>query len=494
MTPPGVATNEGVTGKRVFLGIPMAINARDVLRSGVLDGLLEAGVEVHVFSPAAEEPGFRSEFDRPGVRLRRLLPHSGGVFQAVELATMKLHALVQSLRCQTLEIRLRRTLERNPIARLVRWKLGIGGRRVQDALLALASFLLVRLSSRAYDQAFRDHPPELVIGTRVLTMTPPSRPEGSRALDRHLLIAAARHRVPTMVLVASWDNLTTAGFFPVDPSRITVWNEIMKREAEEIHGVPGDRIRITGAPQHDTYAHVEQRVPRDAFFRRHGLDPTKSLVAYTTQTVGTVPEEPRIARMIADGIEERFGGRVQLLVRLHQLDEMERYAALRGRPDVALDQAGQRRPGFDDRDFGQAGLMELADTLHHADVVVNTASSISIDATACGAPVACVRFDADPDPPYDRSTRRLYDYTHLTRIVASGGVEMVDSLTELLDFVERCLDDRDVNREGRERLIREQCYRIDGRSAQRVAGAVVEALGVLSSPERPAIGSAAPAG
>ncbi len=485
MIPPeGAAPDRGVRGARVFLGVPMAINVRDVLRSGILDGLLAAGVEVHVFSPAAEEPGFAAEFGRPGVHLHRLLPHSGGVFQIVELATMKLHALVQSLRCDTLEIRLRRTLRRNPVARLVRWKLGIAGRRVQDALLAAASFLLVRLSSRAYDATFRDHPPALVLGTRVLTMTPPSRPEGSRALDRHLLIAAARHRVPAMVLVASWDNLTTAGFFPVPPSAITVWNEIMAHEAEDIHGVSAERIRITGAPQHDTYAHRDQRTPREEFFRRHGLDPARPLVVYTTQTVGTVPDEPRIAEMIAGGIAERFQGRVQLLVRLHQLDEMDRYGALGGRPDVALDQAGQQRPGFDDRDFGQAGLMELADTMHHADVVVNTASSISIDAAACGAPVACVRFDAASDSPYDRSTRRLYDYTHLTRIVESGGVEMVDSLEELVDFVAQCLDDRHVNGEGRARLIREQCYRIDGRSAERVLEAVVDVLATLGPPRR----------
>ena len=461
---------------RIFLGIPMAINARDVLRSGVLDGLVDAGVEVHVFSPAGDEPDFRAEFERPGVEVHRLLPHRGGLFSLVELATMKVHALVQSLRCETLEIRLRGTLRRNPVARFARWALGVAGRNTQDRLLRLAGGLLVRLSSRSYDRVFADHPPDLVLGTRVLTMTPPSRSEGSRALDRHLLIAAARRGVPTMVLVASWDNLTTAGFFPVDPHRITVWNETMRAEAEEIHGVDAARVIITGAPQHDVYARRDERATRDAFFGRVGLDPARRLVVYTTQTTGTVPDEPEIATRIADGLEERFGDDVQLLIRLHQLDRMARYDHLSGRSAVALDQAGRPRPGFDDRDFGAAGLAELADTLHHADVVVNTASSIAIDATACGTPVACVRFDAEPNRTYARSTRRLYDFTHLRRIVASGGVEMVDSPAVLLDFVERCLRDQDVNAEGRARLIREQCYRIDGNAAARMAEAIVETL------------------
>ena len=483
MTPP----EEVAAGRppvRVFLGVPMAISTRDILRSGVLDGLTAAGIEVHLFSPAADQPDFRAEFEAPGVFVHRVLAHPGLAFSLAERASMKLHALVQSLRCDTLEILLRPTLSRNPLARGARWVLKLFGRRVQDGLLAVASWTLVRLSSGAYDDVFEAYPPDLVLGTRVLTLTPAAGPGGSRALDRHLLIAAARRRVHTMVLVASWDNLTTAGFFPVVPHRITVWNEIMLGEAWEVHRIPPERVLVTGAPQHDVYARTELRSSRHDFFERHGLDSERPLVVYTTQTVGTVPDEPLIAEQIADGLAERFAGDVQLLVRLHQLDRMDRFGALTGRVGVALDQAGSARPGFDDRDFGQAGLAELADTLHHADLVVNTASSISIDATACGTPVACVRFDALPDQPYERSMRRLYDFTHQTRIVNSGGVEMVDSMPELLDFVKKCMDMPEVNAEGRTRLLREQCYDVDGRSADRVARAIVDTAAGLKPPFR----------
>jgi len=460
------------------LAVPMAINIRDILRSGVLETLIEEGLEVHVFSPGANNQSFREEFETAGVKLHPLHPHKGGLFTAVELASMKAHALLQSLRCATLEIRLADTFRRNPLARWSRWILSRAGRPAQDRVLRFFNSLLIRLSPGSYDHVFSAYPPDLVIGTRVLSMTPPSRPEGSRALDRHLLLAAARLKHPTMVIVASWDNLTTAGFFPVELNGLTVWNEIMRDEAIEIHGMPPERIRVTGAPQHDAYADPALRVSRQEFFARYGLDTAKKLVVLTTQTKGIVPDEADLVATIATTLLETCGSRVQVMVRLHQLDDPKRYTELARIPGVVVDQAGKHTAGYDDRDFDAEAMSALVNTLRHADVVINTASSIAIDATANGTPVVCVRFDAHPDQPYGRSVRRLYDLTHLTNIVRSNGVAMADSLDQLVEQVEAFLENPDLMAEGRARLLREQCFEVDGRSAQRVAAAVLEFVGV----------------
>ncbi len=459
----------------------MAINVRDVLRSGVLARLLDEGIEVHVFSPAAEEPGFRAEFEPLGVRLHALAPHGKGLFTRIELATMKVHALIQSLRCATLEIRLAATLRKNPFARWARQALYRAGRGVQDSLLDSCHALLIRLSPKAYDSLFAAHRPDVVIGTRVLSMTAPSKPEGSRALDRHLLLAAARLGCPTMVIVASWDNLTTAGFFPVKPDRITVWNETLQAEAVHIHGVPAERIRITGAPQHDAYADPSFRSSRSEFFDAQGLDPQKKLVVITTQTEGTVPHEAALASQIATALLERRGGVLQVLLRLHQLDDPKRYADLEGMAGITIEQAGKRTSAYDDRDFDREAVCALVNTLHHADVVINTASSIAIDATANGTPVICVGFDAHGPTPGERTVRGLYDLTHLKNIVRSGGIEMAGSIDQLLDQVDGFLAHPNLLKEGRTRLIREQCYRIDGQSANRVADAILEVVGAAQN-------------
>ena len=74
----------------------------------------------------------------------------------------------------------------------------------------------------------------------------------------------------------------------------------------------------------------------------------------------------------------------------------------------------------------------MTDTLHHADVVVNASSSISIDAAAVGTPVVCVDFDAVEGVPYHASLTRFYDSTRQRPVVESGGVARVRPAEELV--------------------------------------------------------------
>lgn len=460
----------------VFLGLPMAINVRDVLRTDAFRVLRDAGVEIHLFTPAADVPEFRAEFAGPRVHLHPLAAPGSRPFELWDTLVLKVHVLLLSLRCDTARIMIGPTVSRSRSARWARAALAALGRAGQDALLGLTRALTLRIAPELYAEAFARHRPDLVVGTRVITMSGPRTHSMPRYLDRHLLMSAARRRIPTMVLVSSWDNLTTSGFFPVAVDRITVWNEIMRRQAVEVHGIGPERIVVTGAPQHDVFARREPYQPRDAFLRALGLDPNRRLVVYTTGTEGTIPGEPRLVGLIAGALGRELG-EVQLLVRLHQLDRMERYAALAGRPGVFFDQAGRAPQGaYHDRDFDAAQSQRLADTLRHADVVVNTASSISIDAAAVGTPVVCVDFDAEPGTPYHASVARFYDFTHQRPIVESGGVARVRSPEEMIAAIRRYLDDPDRDAAGRERLVREQCHVLDGRAGRRVAEAMLELL------------------
>jgi hypothetical protein len=460
----------------VFLGLPMAINVRDVLRTDAWRALLDAGLELHLFTPAAGVPEFRAEFAGPGVHIHPIAAPASRAFEVLDAAVLKFHVLLLSLRSHTARIMIGPTLDRSALARMARGTLRVLGRRAQDALLRCSRWVTLRFAPELYGEAFAAYRPDLVIGTRAITMTGPRTLSSPRYLDRHLLMSAARRGIPTMVLVSSWDNLTTSGFFPVEVDTITVWNEIMRREAGEIHGLRPEQVIVTGAPQHDIYAAGAPFVDRATFMRGMGLDPARPFVLYTTGTEGAVVDEPELVRSIVAALRARDAA-LQFVVRLHQLDRIERYAALNGMPDVALDQAGSSRVGdYPDRDFGRAQMERLADSLRHAAVVINVASSISIDAAAVGSPVVCVDYDARPGLPYHRSARRAYDFTHQVPVITSGAVARARDPGELVAAVERYLRDPAADAESRERLVREQCYRIDGRSARRVGEAVLQTL------------------
>lgn len=458
------------------MGVPMAINVRDILRTDAFAVIRASGAQVHLFTPAADVAEFRAEFGSENVILHPLRAPASRLFDLVDALVQRLYVAILSLRCDTARIMVGETLSHSVLARTVRGALTAVGRTGQDGVLWWLRLLTRWAAPELYAEDFTVHDPDLVVGTRALTMSGPRAQSSARYLDRHLLLSAARRGVPTMVLVSSWDNLTTSGFFAVDVDRVTVWNEIMKEQAVSIHGLQPARVSVTGAPQHDLYARDRGFKDRDAFLHDLGLDSSRALIVYTTGTEGTIPREPEVVARLRDALEAGLGEEFQLLVRVHQLDTLERYAALGGRPGVVFDQAGRPTVGkYHDRDFDRAALEHLADTLRYADVVVNAASSISIDAAAVGTPVVCVDYDAEPGVPYHRSVSRFYDFTHQRPVVASGGVTRARSPEEVVAAVKRYLADPALHAEGRARLVREQCHALDGGSGRRVGEAVLAA-------------------
>ena len=466
----------------VFIGIPMAAGVRDVLRTDVFKTLRDAGVQIHLFTRAGHLPEFREEFGGPNVHFHALVPAADGLFRWVDHLIHRVFMLVLSSRTSTGRIYARTRTAGSPAVRLlhalaVRFASLFGG-----LLLRQSRWVIRYFGPQVYGGHVVTLRPDLVIGTRVLTLAANRGRAAEPYLDRYLIISAAMHKVPTMVLVPSWDNLTSKGFFPVQPDRITVWNETMRREAVAVQGLSPERVCVTGAPQHDVYASVPY-TSREELCATLGFDPCQPYLVYATQTEGTVPDEPQLAMDIAQAVHQRFGDALQLLVRVHQLDRVERYRELRDLPGVAVDAAGAGRLGpYRDRIFNRAASERLADTLYHAAAAASTASSISIDAAAVGTPVIGTRFDAGGPRPYERSVRRYFDFTHQANLVRSGGLRLASDMSELLDAVDKYLKDRSLDSEARSRMVAEQAYRVDGQSGRRVAEAVMDALRESRSP------------
>ena len=469
--------------RTVFIGIPMAAGVRDILRTDAFRALRDAGVRLHLFTRAGHVPGFQDEFAGPDVHFHALSPAPDGPFRRIDHAVHRLFMLVLSSRTRTGRIYARTRSAGSPTVRVLHAVAVAFATRFGNPLLRLSRWAIRRFGPDLYGAHIRRLRPDLVIGTRVLTLAANRGPAAEPYLDRYLIISAAKHDLPTMVLVPSWDNLTSKGFFPVRPDRITVWNETMRREAVEVHDLPPESVWVTGAPQHDVYAGAPC-ASRDDFCATLGFDPAKPYLVYATQTEGTIPDEPRLALQIAQAVRQRFGDSLHFLVRVHQLDRVERYGELRKLPGVAVDAAGAGHLGeYRDRVFDREASQRLADTLCHGAVAASTASSISIDAAAVGTPVVGVCFDVDGERPYERSVRRYFDFTHQANLVRSGGLRLVSDISELMDAVERYVEDPSLDSDARRKMIEEQAFRVDGGAGQRVAEAVLDAL---SSP----IGSA----
>jgi CDP-glycerol glycerophosphotransferase (TagB/SpsB family) len=118
----------------------------------------------------------------------------------------------------------------------------------------------------------------------------------------------------------------------------------------------------------------------------------------------------------------------------------------------------------------------LANTLFHADVLVNYGSTTTIEACIYDTPVVNIAYDSDDLPPILGSVHNIYRQEHYRRIVDTGGVRLARSPQELVDLVRSYLTDPLQDQEGRHRIVREQAEPLDGQSARRTAEHVLSWL------------------
>ena len=103
-------------------------------------------------------------------------------------------------------------------------------------------------------------------------------------------------------------------------------------------------------------------------------------------------------------------------------------------------------------------------------------STITIDAACFDTPVVNVAWDGFSTVPYEKSCKRYYNFNHYKKIVETGGVTVAQNLEETLQQIQRYLDDPTLEAAGRARIRDEQCYKLDGRSGERIGNYLVELL------------------
>ena len=459
--------------KTIFLTVTFGTNVRDILRGNVLKVLKASGHRIVILSPIHDDPAFRAEFESDNVIVEPLHPHRPS----------RLERKVNSLRftlfpdlCETFRILTRPVARRSAVkAALARCVLAfvrlIGRANTRRLVMWLNTYLF---PDRHHADLFRRYKPDLVCVTEFFHL----------ASDLWILKRAVRERIPTVGLVRSWDNLTTKGSFPAPIDRLVVWSETMRREAVEMHGYRPEEVFVGGVPQYDAYTDPTEFPTRGDFFRRIGADPGKRLITWALVPKDRFPEEMDIAAELGKLIHAgALGEPAQLLIRLYPLRASTVPDHLQGQPSALFDLPGTPSR-FPDRNISLDDLRHLAATMRYSDVVINMASTISVDAAAMGTPVVCVAFEGEEPKPYHESVQKHYDMTHFRRILTSGGVRVARNMPDLIEHVQTYLRHPQLDADGRRRIVETECYRLDGRAGERIANFILQRLEEVTGGER----------
>ena len=247
------------------------------------------GPERHM---AVDTPGYLAELSltHPRIRVEDLPKRSD---RWTTLAG-KVRALRNALRYRHPELRGATALANRAHAHLAKLSPGIAARRLPRSWpMAAAISGLARLVEEAIptdpkiDAAVARLAPDVIVVTPLIDFV-------SYQVD---YVKTARHLgIPVAMAVASWDNLTNKGTIAVQPDRAIVWNEAQKREAGRFHGMPADRVDVTGAQLFDDWFDRRPGSTRAEFCARTGINADRPFILYLCSSMFIAREEVAFVR------------------------------------------------------------------------------------------------------------------------------------------------------------------------------------------------------
>jgi hypothetical protein len=280
------------------------------------------------------------------------------------------------------------------------------------------------------------------------------------------LTAARRLDVPVVAYLLSWDHPVGKGVISPHLRRYVVQNEAMREDLLRYHGVPAERVRVTGWPQSDVYARRRPREDYDAIVRECGLDPSRPVVLFVANWWTNAPYEGALVTRLVEWFQgSGAAARCNLLVRPHPRDveAADRFAAALGKPWAHVQQAT-----YGDFDT-------LVTLLQHVDCVVVNAGTTMLDAIVSGRPVVCVLYDEGAPAGETWAAKNLAG-EHYRVLAGSSAFYRATRFEEVVAGIQRALAYPDELAAERQRVAREVVGEIDGHAGERVVAAIVEAV------------------
>lgn len=318
---------------------------------------------------------------------------------------------------------------------------------------------------------FREFTPDLVFCANMVL------DEDYRLIKMSKKLSRKSKRIITVGMIKSWDNITTKTFMRMHPDWVIVQNKIVFDEVMHYCDFArSDHIVIVGIPQFDTYVRREYIVPREKFFERIGVDSKKRLLFYAAPGDWKAEYDNEVVWDIVRAIDEhKIPSDVHILLRPHPKYEsrartIRHHAVTLESPGKYL---GKDRLAwyFEDED-----VAHLANTIYHSDIIINTESTLSLEAALLDRPTIAIGYDGSHALPYRYSVLRLYEKEHYRPLTISGGIAVVKSANELIDAINAYLAYPEKDHDGRRAIVKNIVYYEDGKSAERIANTILRIL------------------
>jgi hypothetical protein len=292
----------------------------------------------------------------------------------------------------------------------------------------------------------------------ILTATP-----GIQPFDSYGVLCAKKAEVKTASINTSWDNLTSVPRHIKGVDYMIVWNDWMKKIAKEMHGYKDDEVFVSGTIRFDHYfINSPDEIGKEDFLKSKGLDPNRRTIFFAARNYGGFFNK-FIKSFIKWQKENYFGEKLNLFVRVHPLDPIAPYAEFKNTPNVYIERGGKQIQddsiGGHKVEMSREDLLNTKYTLKYCDVCINIVSTMSLEAMIFGKPVINIGFAED--------FSTILNFPHYREVVKNKAVSIANDMNDLRDYISDYLKNPDMNKKGREKILKQLVKPTDGFSYKR---------------------------
>ena len=448
------------------------------LQSDVLPTLLEAGIKVVVLTDDALVEGIRQRFEHPGMvveglRLKQAAHYAATVNPEIQWWLGFLRRVGSAGRINTeaqdayvAQVAVEEGWKRRiwmPLARLYIQ----GLRRSRRLRQGLVNFQK-RYTPDLYRDLFERYQPDLVVAST----------HGWRS-DRYLLRQAAARGIRTTAAIVGWDNPSSYGLRGAPVDFITCWSELQKAELVDGSDWDPDRVHIGGIPSYDGYFRQAWKIPRDEYFRLHGLDPARKLLSYAASFVSFAPNYRNIAALAKLVASDELAAPCQLLIRLHPNHFWDNPLYSGEREQIR--QLAQTHPhvhvvepvplGGSLGYYSGEDMPEKSSMMAHSDVFLTVYSTMVVEAACHGSPIvsACLDTPGGWNRPrkFSLPLSEIGNWPTHDRFRRAGAGQVAYTEPELRQAIDYYLQNPAADWEAREAFIKRECSFTDGSAGRR---------------------------
>jgi len=332
-----------------------------------------------------------------------------------------------------------------------------------------------RFNPGLYADLFEKYQPQLVVASTY----------GWR-MDRYLIREAAARGIRTAAAIVGWDNPSSYGLPAARVDYVTCWSQIQKDELTLGDDFPAQRVHVGGVPAYDGYFRRQWLLPREEYYRLHGLDPQRKLLAYAASFVSFAPNWRNIealARLVAsDSLVEPS----QLLIRLHpnHFSSNPLYAAERERvrqlardlPHVHVVEPVPLVPAEENTSlnlsyYSGEDMPEKASMMAYSDVFLTVYSTMVVECAIHERPIISVCLDTpsgwNAPQKFSLPLSRIGNWPTHSRFRNSGGGRVALNEIELRDAMNAYLRNPAADLERLRAFIALECTYTDGSAGKR---------------------------